>query len=323
MKLAFTCCMSAYTFDDQPVWDQIDASGATQLVLLGDSAYYDVDESTIYAVKQMSAHEFAQHAYARLRHQCRQPQFRRLVMKPSLTTHAIWDDHDFLMNDACGLAVAADPTLAPLLPASRAAFDAYRNALTQRKPFPEPPDIWAADVPPPRYEPVALGDDVWLHLTDGRSYKSAGGKASLLGRAQFDKLEADIRSRTQAAPNAVHLLASGVTFHHPLGESWSDCVAERDRLLDLATDHRILMLSGDVHENRVPLPHRKPGALATHWPLLEVTSSGAALRRLVNYLKRVRNWGLLDIGPKTIGVRLTGLEGTTEVAIDRASWTLM
>jgi hypothetical protein len=323
MKLAFTSCVSAFTFTDQPVWDQIDASGATRLVLLGDSAYYDADGSNVGAVKDMGADQFAKHAYARLRKQCQQPQFRKLVTKDSLTTHAIWDDHDFLFNGACGAELAKQPTLAPLIPPSRAAFKAFRDALREKQPFPEPPDLWRDDVPAPGYECVDLRDGIWLHLPDGRSFKSAGGHDALLGAAQFTALAQRIEAITAKDPDAVHLLASGVVFDGSPDEMWTKCVDESTKLLALAASHRILMLSGDIHRNRVPPPRWRSKPEPGDKPLLEATASGAALREGVNVLELLCNWGLVDIRPDKIVVRLSSLQQPPLIkVIDRASWTM-
>lgn len=319
MKLAFTSCVSAQTFTQQPVWDQIGASGATQLVLLGDSAYYDADGSSMGAVQAMTTHAFATHAFNRLRDQLQQPQFSALIRKPSLTTHAIWDDHDFLFNGACGAQIAGQPTLSHLLSPTRAAFLAFRRALARQAPFPTSPYYTGQEVAP-GYTCVALEAGIWLHLTDGRSFKSKGGASALMGAAQMDQIEAAMDEIALTQPDAVHLLASGVVFEVGYGESWLDCQAEHDRLLTLAARHRILMLSGDIHENRFASPYGAPGQR----PLLEATSSGAALRKAVTLGAPQCNWGLLDIQPGKIVVQLSqiGLP-VRQRTIDRGSWTMV
>jgi alkaline phosphatase D len=321
MQIAFTSCFSAPTFKDQPVWEQIGQTGATHLVLLGDNAYYDSDGASMGEVKAMGADRFARHAFGRLRAQLQQHQFAKLVGDAKMRVHPIWDDHDFLWNGACGAQVAGQPSLSHLLAPTRAAFRAYRDALDRHDPtaFPAPADSWSADVPEPGYRHVDIGagtDHVLLHLTDGRSYKTRGGHEALLGREQLQKLEAAMNA---AHPETVHLLASGVVFEARHGETWMDCEAEHQALLSLAGKHRILMLSGDVHENRFATPYP-----AGPWNLFDATSSGAALKTVVTIGTLQCNWGLVDITPDRVVVQLSQLHLKPRTrTIDRATWQLV
>ena len=111
MRIAFTSCMTPFHFPAQPVWDEIAAADPDVLVLLGDSAYYDADGSSMSAVKAMSAFAFATHAHGRLAKQVAISNFQALIARPKLATYAIWDDHDFMFNGACGS--RANPTSAP------------------------------------------------------------------------------------------------------------------------------------------------------------------------------------------------------------------
>ncbi|MGJ7497849.1 hypothetical protein ACSFA8_22595 [Variovorax sp. RT4R15] len=316
MRLAFTSCMSVYSFPVQPVWDEITAAGCDELVLLGDSAYYDVQYSSMAKVQSMTAHGFATHAYERLRTQLTQANFAALVRTPTLRTHAIWDDHDFLWNDACGGQIQGQPQYSDLLAPTRAVFAMFRKALEERiaadsLPVNLPP--WSDTVPEPGYSNVRLADDVLLHLTDGRSYKSRLGREALMGKAQLDAFELACED---AIPETVHLLASGVMFERPRAECWADCSVEHARLLALRHKYRILMISGDVHENAL-----------TRYPnegdrfFYEATSSGAAIySKMVTGTPR-RNWGLLQIDADRIQIQLfQSGEAQYERTIDRNTW---
>ncbi len=139
MRIAFTSCMSAYSFPDQPVWDQIAQYQCDDLVLLGDSAYYDADGASTNGIQAMDANTFALHAHARLYKQVSHPRFAALVQSPMLRTHAIWDDHDFLWNGACGAQIEGQPQYSHLLarraPCSRAIATRWRPG-SRRAAFP-------------------------------------------------------------------------------------------------------------------------------------------------------------------------------------------
>ncbi|WPG39263.1 hypothetical protein [Variovorax sp. EBFNA2] len=324
MKIAFTSCFSAQSFKQQPVWTQVGASGATHLVLLGDSAYYDADGSDMGAVKAMGAHDFALHAFGRLRDQLNQKEFAKLVRDTSLRIHPIWDDHDFLWNGACGAQIEGQPSYRHLLDPTRAAFQAYRDALDSHDPktFPKPADGWASGVPEPGYRTLMLsnaGDPdgaVMLHLTDGRSYKTKGGEKAVLGSAQMKKLKKTIEESDE---KTVHLIASGLTFEARHGETWMDCVAEHAAILALAAARRILILSGDVHENRFAVPWP-----TGPWSLFEATSSGAALRTAVTIGALQCNWGLVDITKDQVSIELSQLHmDTRRRVIDRKKWKML
>ncbi|CAN5606098.1 hypothetical protein BH10PSE18_BH10PSE18_43190 [soil metagenome] len=57
--------------------------------------------------------------------------------------------------------------------------------------------------------------------------------------------------------------------------------------------------------------------------MLEATASGAALREGVNVRELLCNWGLVDIRPDKIVVRLSSLQQPPLIrVIDRANWTM-
>ena len=321
MRVAFTSCFSAQSFKQQPVWDQIGAANPEHLLLLGDSAYYDADGSSISMVKAMDPDPFARHAMRRLRDQLNQPQFAKLVRRKGLHIHPIWDDHDFLWNGACGAQVFEERSHAHLIPPTRAAFQAYRDALDAHEPatFPQPSDPWRSDIKEPGYRMIDIGNaanPVRLHLTDGRSYKTAGGKDAVLGAAQMNALASAIATSSE---DTVHLVASGLVFEANHGETWMTCEAEHAKMLELARNRRILILSGDVHENRFAVPQP-----AGKWSLFEATSSGAALRTGVTIGALQCNWGLLELTPENVVIELSQLHmPPRKRVIDRRTWKLI
>ena len=299
MKIAFASCMCTRVFDTQPVWTQIAAQQPDALVLLGDSIYLDI--AAPEPPQDMSDDNFARHLHALYSELLAQPQFRALVQGlPAGAVHAVWDDHDFLWNDALGAEVAKRPEHRGKLGLSTAFFQAYRRTLAQGLApgsFPASYNdaaFWPA-VPQRLDTPsLALAHDLWLHLSDGRTHRThtwplQESKRHLLGSAQRERLGAAVA----AAPAALHLLASGSVLaaykRYPADWRW---------LLDLAAAQRLLVLSGDIHRNELDAFY------TTGWPLHEATSSGAAVRDAVVLGRERRNFGLLDVGPDEVHIRL-------------------
>ena len=301
MRIAFASCMCTRVFADQPVWTQIAAQQPDALVLLGDSIYLDIATPSGQAPQDMTDDEFARHLHALYSELLSQPRFRSLVRGlPAGRVHAIWDDHDFLWNDALGAQVAQRPELRSKIPLTTAFFTAYRAALAQGLApgsFPASYNdtaFWPPEAAPLNVVSVALASDLWLHLSDGRTRRTATwplqeSKRHLLGAAQRQAIGAAMA----AAPEAVHLLASGSVLaaykRYPADWRW---------LLDQAAKQRTLVLSGDIHRNELD------GFYTQGWPLHEATSSGAAVRDAVVAGQARQNFGLLDVSASEVKIRL-------------------
>ena len=317
MRIAFTSCFSAQLFKQQAVWDEIAAARPDVLVLLGDSVYLDVGGPYgALGLQQLTENAFAEHAHSCYAVTLAQKQFKALVQSPRLTTYAIWDDHDFLWDNACGADVMKSPALRPLVYPSRALFAAFRQALASRLApgsFPSTPPYWDSRTPVPGYSCVPLDTALLLHLTDGRSFRKARGSRTLLGAAQLDAMQAAM----EAAPaGATHLVASASVFEAHHSESWLACPAEYTRMQQLAQTYNILILSGDIHDNNLASYTLQAGR-----SLFEATASGAAVRTGVVIGSLQRNYGLLDIDDKQVGIRLFK-SGAMQysASIQRATW---
>ena len=127
MRIAFASRTCTPYFSDQPVWSWIAARQPDHLVLLGDSTYLDVAKGGGHP-EQMGEDEFAQHLFRLYRELRSQPQFaalvRQLLAGPVRT---VWDDHDFLWNDANG--AEANPVHRGKVRLSTAFHEAFRRAL--------------------------------------------------------------------------------------------------------------------------------------------------------------------------------------------------
>jgi alkaline phosphatase D len=297
MRIAFASCMFNRVFSDQPVWSWIAEQVPDALVLLGDSTYFDVD--SIPHPQAMDDFAFAQHLFQRYGELMAQPQFAALVGgMPEGTVSAIWDDHDFLWNDALGAEV--HPVHTEKVRISTAFHEAFRKALRQRLvPGSFPPThndraFWDLAQPHLSTPSIALSPEVRLHLSDGRTHRTrtfllSEAKRTLLGKAQKERFTLAIES----APLAVHLWASGSTV-----AGYQRYTRDLEWLMRLAAGQRMLVLSGDIHRNQLDAFHT--GRL----PLHEATSSGAAVRDAVIAGAGRQNHGILDIDEDLVTIRL-------------------
>lgn len=301
MRIAFASCMCTPYFSDQPVWSWIAARQPDQLVLLGDSIYLDVAKGGGHP-EQMGDDEFAQHLFRLYRELLSQPQFAALVRQlPAGRVRTVWDDHDFLWNDANGADATANPVHRGKVRLSTAFHEAFRRALAAgltAGSFPASYNdavFWDPSQPPLTTPSLELAPDLWLHLTDGRTSRTRTflvpeAKRHLLGLAQRDRFAAAIEER----PQAVHLVASGSTL-----ATWKRHYAADWKWLNgLAAAQRLLVISGDIHRNE------SDAFFTGGFPLHEATSSGAAVRDAVSVGKRRRNYGLLDIDSAAVRITL-------------------
>ncbi len=299
MRIAFASCMSAQVFPQQPVWDWIAAAGPDHVVLLGDSIYLDVFAPK--HPKEMSNVEFAQHLLQRYRAQLAQPQFNRLLKGMRATkglgrVHAIWDDHDFLWDNAAGAAIRAQPPQRDKIPLSSAFFKAFRQALDAPDTYPadyNAAQFWNPVEPAPVVQSLLLENELWLHLSDSRSWRTEvkwvpQEKRELLGSAQQSQLQ----EAMAAHPDAVHVLANGST-----SKDWQDYRGDWSWLKAQAALRRTMLLSGDIHHNNVDV--FETGG----YPLHEATSSGAAVNDAVVLGKLEHNYGVLDVSATELALR--------------------
>jgi alkaline phosphatase D len=317
MKIAFTSCMSTTVFPEQPVWDHIKAQQPDHLLLTGDSIYIDTPPYAVHP-KTMSDDAFMQHVHGRYTALLAQPQFAALVK--SVPTEAIWDDHDFLWNEAYAEQAVAKKIYAGHVRASRALFNAYCRSLRAKLAAGSFPALyndallWKKDEPAPAYRCKELGAGVALHLTDGRSQRR---QSTLLGSGQRQAIAAKMAS---LPPDTVHLLASGSVVEAHKGDHWGG-FEDYAWLLALAQQYRILVLSGDIHENAFNAIALPGGQF-----LFEATASGAAICLLVNLLSPRQNYGLLDVTPDQLQVSLFSfgqLNHGKVWRVDRAKWRLV
>lgn len=320
IRIAFASCFSAQVSPRQPVWSWIAAHKPDYLVLLGDSIYLDI--STSVHPMLMTDNDFAEHLFSRYAAQLAVPEFKSLVsaLGPN-RTFSLWDDHDFLWNDEVGAEAWASPAKRSKVVLSSAFQAAYRKALGAglvAGSFPSAYNdavFWDGSHCPLATPSIPLPEDVWLHLTDGRTHRTRTWalpekKRTLLGAQQKAAIAA---AYAQSPAASVHLFASGST----LGDYKKSYLPDWTWLLDQADQRRTLALSGDIHRNALDEFANR------HLPLYEATSSGAAVKELVVTGANRRNFGLLSIDGTHVSISLfANNKAETDKArrLVRASW---
>lgn len=253
-RIAFGSC--ARQDKEQPIWDLVNAWNPELFIFLGDNIYGDTEDMALLRAKyQMLADK---------------PGFRTLRRHSQVI--ATWDDHDFGVNDG--------GSEYPMKAESAAIFL----------------DFWGVPADHPRrshegiYASYLFGPEgrrVQVILPDNRTFRTPllgysvepedkgqylvnpAPAATMLGQAQWDWLEAELRR-----PADLRILASStqVLPDAPGYEAWINFQADHQRLLDLidfAQVENLVIISGDTHYAELSrLDERMPYAL------YELTSSG-------------------------------------------------
>ena len=256
-RISFGSCIDQTK--PQPIWQAVLADRPDLFIFAGDNVYS--------SAQPWSAARLAQ-AYAQ---QAEVPGFARL--RETIPHMAIWDDHDYGLND--GGAEFGHKN------ASKAAFLQFWDVPEgdERRSH---PGLYQAAMfgPEGRRVQVILLDTRWfrspLKPSDERGkpgkeryLPDADPTKTMLGDVQWQWLEAQLRE-----PADVRLIVSGiqvVTEGHGW-ERWGNFPLERQRLYKLIADTRaqgVVFLSGDRH---VGAFYRE--TTGTPYPFYELTASG-------------------------------------------------
>jgi alkaline phosphatase D len=217
-RVAYGSCARYQADRRQRIWDAVRDANPDQFFWLGDNVYVDALNPSAFAEEYRR-----QRSVASL-----QPLLRSV---PQL---AIWDDHDYGLNNH-------DRT-SPMKDAGFAAFKQY----------------WAnpshgLDAAPGVFFPYTYGGVDFFFL-DVRTYRDpneapATPDKTMLGAAQLAWLKDQIAA--SRAPFKVLVSGSGWSAGKgPTGDAWSAFTSERNALFDFIRDRRIegvILLSGDTH----------------------------------------------------------------------------
>lgn len=308
MRIAFTSCFDALDDPVQNVWTTIAGHHPDVLLLLGDSVYMDfglTGERELGWPRKVSDQEFADTLYSRYRAQWQVTSFRDLV-RSGIRVANIWDDHDFAWNDSRGASKAKHYGVSPSKQRiSRKLCLQFRSVLQDS----ESADTYPAM--PELDELLALPDGgiqytldhegVLFVMLDGRSFRQDPSPqnpeyALMHGMDQLQWLDQELHNWAGYKIIGAGSVLSGSS------ECWTQYY-DYDWLIEHAPE-RVIVLTGDIHDNRKPVDHRHFGA-----PLYEITASGAARPGPFNKHPRLfgasGNFGLLDLG-ETVSATLYG-----------------
>lgn len=233
-QIVFGGCAGYVPFNER-VWDMVHRFEPLALLTLGDNVYIDDPESP---------------DQQRLMYYQRQsrPEFRRLV--GSTPVYAIWDDHDFAMDDSGGGPEIDIPYWKPMV------LEIFKeNWVNPSYGIKERPGVWFDFQ-------IA---DVHFIMLDGRYYREEGGRwsedgeripnASMLGPHQLEWLkqtltESDATFKMLVSPVPWNYDAKGSGIRRLDG--WEGYKEERDEIFSWIKDHDIegvVLLSSDRHRS--------------------------------------------------------------------------
>ena len=253
-RLAFGSCARFQADAVQHIWATVAAAQPDLFLWLGDNIYADSLVPRVLDLEYQRQRAVA--AY--------QPVAR------SVSNLAVWDDHDFGLNNH-------DRTN-PVKEAGLAAFKRYWAN----------PAYGLADTPGVFFRHSYGAVD--LFCLDGRFYRDPnsaedGPDKTLLGAAQLSWLKSELK----ASDAIFKVLACGSGWSAakgPGGDSWAAFLHERDALFDFIRDEDIrgvVLISGDTHVAELNcIPRSQAGG----YDLYDVVSSPLAQRPSLSWVKR-------------------------------------
>lgn len=282
----------------QPIWQTILADRPDLHIFGGDNVYASDQPWSLAQLRD---------AYALAEKQEGMAQLMR-----SVPYMAIWDDHDYGMNDG-GVEFAGKQA------SKQALLDFFKYAPSHATRSRD--GLYDAQI-------IGSGDKrIQIILLDTRWYRSPlarplipglpgqeryipdpSPEKTMLGEAQWQWLEAQLKQPAQIRLiySGIQILAEGHGW-----ERWGNLPRERQRLFDTIARTRaqgVVLLSGDRH---IGAMYRE--ATATPYPLWEMTSSGLthawanaseAGPNRVGDLVRVNHYGIVDVNWATREVQL-------------------
>lgn len=273
-RLAFGSCARHQLDAEQPIFSAIAAAQPDVFFWLGDNIYADSASEWVFAEDYRRQRAITS----------------TLPLMRSVPQLAIWDDHDFGLNNSD----SGNPVRA-------ASLAAFRNYWAN-------PSYGLPDCPGVFFKYAYGGVDFFM--LDGRYYRSPNGDPdgpakTLLGKRQGEWLRAELQK--SRAPFKVLACGSGwSSADGPTGDTWGAFLTERDALFDFIRDHSIegvFCLSGDTHFGEVNcMPWSERGGYDFYdfvsSPLAQSTGTSfldgdPELRIRLPYFRSV-NFGLLD-----------------------------
>ena len=273
-RLAFGSCARHQLDAEQPVFHAIGAADPDVFFWLGDNIYADSASSWVFAEDYRRQRSIAS----------------TLPVMRSVPQLAIWDDHDFGLNNSDRNNPVRDAALA-----------AFRNYWAN-------PSLGLPDCPGVFFRYTYGGVDFFM--LDGRYYRTPntdpdGPEKTLLGARQGEWLRQELLA--SQSPFKVLVCGSGWSSEDgPQGDTWGAFLTERNALFDFIRDRGIegvFCLSGDTHFGELNcIPWSERGGYDIYdlvsSPLAQATGgsflNGEPEMRIRAPWFRTVNFGLLD-----------------------------
>ena len=256
-RIVFGSCV--HQDREQPIWNAIVDAKPDVFLLIGDNIYGDSSDMNVLRKK-----------YEKLG---AQPGYQKLLSTCPL--YAIWDDHDYGLNDA-GVEFAQKV-------ASQRVFNDFFN-VSADSPRRTREGIYDAHIvgPPGRRVQFILLDTRYFRtglkraadgerIGNGPYAPDESPEATVLGSAQWKWLEQQLKQ-----PADVRVVASSIQVvpHQHGWEMWANFKRDRQRMFQLIRDtsaEGVVFISGDRH--LAEISRLQPNESGPNYPLYELTSS--------------------------------------------------
>lgn len=253
-RVAFGSCARVQADPEQPIWHAVQQWRPDLFLWLGDNVYGDSRLPAVLAEQYRRQRDVPS----------AQPVLRTV---PQL---AIWDDHDFGLNDHDRTnPIAAD-------------------ALTLFRRYWANPAYGRVDAPGVFFS-YRFGA-VDFFMLDGRSYRDPNEQPDLPGKTILGERQRRWLQRALVESDATFkILACGsgwTTAKGPGGDSWASFLTERNDLFDFIRDRQIsgvVLISGDTHVGEL---NAIPRAEAGGYDLYDLVSSPLAQPPTLTFLDR-------------------------------------
>lgn len=324
-KIAFGSC--ARQMQDAPLFNTVVAAKPDLFLMIGDVIYPDINDEATALLDPWPSKDSIKRIKQVYAQMSAKPEYQNL--KKNIPMMAVWDDHDYGINDGDATFVLKEKSQKLFLDFFNEPADSKRR---------KTPGIYDAKIigPEGKRVQIILLDTRYFRtppLPDkrskeekkalniaGRYFPNEDPVATILGETQWRWLEVQFRKAAE-----VRLLVSSYpVIAHELGrDAWGNFPLERKKLFKLIETTKangVVILSGDVHFAEISRTNEGP------YPLVDFTSSALAAPSVGNekFKNSYRisktysevNFGLVEIDWEAqpapqIALKAVGLDGKT------------
>ncbi len=303
-RIAFGSC--ARQMQDAPLFNTVVAANPDLFLMIGDVVYPDINDEATALLNPWPSKDTVKRIKQVYAQMAAKPEYHNL--KNNIPMMAVWDDHDYGINDGDASFVLKEESQKLFLDFFDEPADSKRR---------QTPGIYDAKIigPEGKRVQIILLDTRYFRtppLPDKRSKEekkalNIAGRylpndeptATVLGETQWHWLEEQFRK-----PAELRLLVSSYpVVAHELGrDAWGNFPLERKKLFNLIETTKangVVILSGDVHFAEISKTDKGP------YPLIDFTSSALAApsvgnEKFTNSLRISKsyaevNYGLVEI----------------------------